>query len=131
MDHTIVFFKIPADDVDKIKKFYGDLFGWDIEKAPGNIPSFEALNYHMMKTVPTDEKMRPTRPGVNGGLYKRQSPQSRFTYYVQVESADEYSKKIVELGGKITVPKMEIPMGWFVQAVDPEGNNFAIIQEKS
>ena len=28
MDHTIVHFEIPADDVAKIKNFYGDLFGW-------------------------------------------------------------------------------------------------------
>ena len=30
MDHTIVFFEIPSDDVDKMKKFYGDLFGWSV-----------------------------------------------------------------------------------------------------
>ena len=32
---TIVHFEIPADDVDRAKKFYSNLFGWKIEKVPG------------------------------------------------------------------------------------------------
>jgi uncharacterized protein len=32
---TIVHFEIPADDIDRAKKFYSDLFGWKIEKWPG------------------------------------------------------------------------------------------------
>jgi predicted enzyme related to lactoylglutathione lyase len=30
---TIVHFEIPADDVERSKKFYSDLFGWKIEKS--------------------------------------------------------------------------------------------------
>ena len=32
---TIVHFEIPADDVERAKKFYSDLFGWKMEKWPG------------------------------------------------------------------------------------------------
>ena len=32
---TIVHFEIPADDVDRAKKFYSELFGWKMEKWPG------------------------------------------------------------------------------------------------
>ncbi len=32
---TIVHFEIPADDVDRAKKFYSDLFGWKMERWPG------------------------------------------------------------------------------------------------
>ena len=31
---TIVHFEIPADDVDRAKKFYSDLFGWKMERWP-------------------------------------------------------------------------------------------------
>ena len=90
------------------------------------------MNYHMIMTVPVDENMKPVRQGVNGGIYKKQDAQSKFTYYVQVESTDEYAKKIEELGGRITLPKMEIPnMGWVVMAVDPEGNGFSIFEQKT
>jgi predicted enzyme related to lactoylglutathione lyase len=33
---TIVHFEIPADDVERSKKFYSDLFGWKIEKWSGS-----------------------------------------------------------------------------------------------
>jgi hypothetical protein len=36
---TIVHFEIPADDVERSKKFYNDLFGWKIEKWPGKLTS--------------------------------------------------------------------------------------------
>jgi predicted enzyme related to lactoylglutathione lyase len=29
---TIVHFEIPADDVERSKKFYSNLFGWKIDK---------------------------------------------------------------------------------------------------
>jgi len=31
VDHTIVHFEIPADDVKKLARFYSELFGWKIE----------------------------------------------------------------------------------------------------
>ncbi len=128
MDHTIVHFEVPADDVDKLQKFYAELFAWDIEKSPG----FEEFDYRLITTVPTDEQGLPTRSGVNGGLFKKMSPEQKSIYYVQVESVDEYGKKIEQLGGKITQPKVEVPnIGWVVMAVDPEGNTFALFQATS
>ncbi len=35
MDHTIVHFEIPADDLDRATKFYREVFGWEISKMPG------------------------------------------------------------------------------------------------
>ena len=50
--------------------------------------------------------------------------------YIAVESVDEYSKKIEELGGRIVVPKMEVPgVGWWAMALDPDGNHFALMEE--
>lgn len=123
MDHTIVHFEIPAEDLEKLKKFYSQLFGWKIEKAG-------PMDYWLIQTVPIDEQGRPQRQGVNGGMIKKQSPEHKFTYYVLVESIEEYSKKIETLGGRVVVPKMEVPsMGWWAMAVDPEGNPFAIWEE--
>ena len=124
VDHTIIHFEIPADDMEKLRKFYTDLFRWKIEKTPG------PMDYYMIQTVPTDEKGMPRRSGVNGGMMKRQNPDHKPVNYIAVESVDEYSKKIEALGGKVTVPKMEVPgIGWWAFALDPEGNQFAILQE--
>ena len=128
MDHTIVHFEIPATDIEKMKKFYEDLFGWSIQKYPG--PTV----YYLVGTVPVDEKtMMPIRPGVNGGLYDKKDSSmpemAKPTNYISVESVEDYSKKVVALGGKIVVPKMEITgIGWWALALDPEGNHFGILE---
>jgi predicted enzyme related to lactoylglutathione lyase len=35
MDHTVVHFEIPANDTEKLRKFYSGVFGWKIERFPG------------------------------------------------------------------------------------------------
>ena len=123
VDHTIVHFEIPADDLGKLRKFYSELFGWKIEKMPG------PMDYWAIKTVPVNEKGMPIRPGVNGGMMKRQHPEHKPVNYIAVESVDEYTKKIETLGGKVLVPKMEVPgIGWWALALDPEGNQFGILE---
>ena len=123
LDHTIVHFEIPANDVEKLRKFYTHLFGWKIKKSPGPIP------YWLIETVPTDEKGTPLRLGVNGGMYKKDSHELKPVNYISVESIDEYVEKIKALGGTIVQPKQEVPgVGWIAVALDPEGNQFAILQ---
>jgi predicted enzyme related to lactoylglutathione lyase len=122
LDHTIIHFEIPANDVEKLRKFYQDLFGWKIEKVPN-------MEYFMVATVPMDKKGNLLRSGVNGGLYKREMPQQQALNYINVESVEDYSKKVVALGGQVVVPKTEIPgMGWFAVALDPDGNVFGLFE---
>jgi len=125
VDHTIVHFEIPAKDVEKLRKFYSSLFGWKIEKMPG------PMEYWNIETVPVDKTGMPIRPGLNGGMLKKESPEQVPLMYIAVESVDEYSKKIKALGGKIVIPKQEVPgIGWWALGTDPEGNNVAIFQGK-
>ena len=124
VDHTIVHFEIPADDVERLSDFYSKLFGWKIIRMPGPV------EYYGIQTVPTDEDGMLLRNGVNGGMMKRQNSEHKPVNYVAVESVDEYSKKIEELGGRVVVPKMEVPgVGWWAMALDPDGNQFAIMEE--
>ena len=123
VDHTIVHFEIPANDLEKLEKFYSDLFGWKIEKMPGQ------MEYWGIQTVPVDDKGMTLRPGDNGGMMKRQMPEQKPVNYISVESVDEYAKKVVSLGGQIVVPKMEIPgIGWWALALDPEGNQIGLFE---
>ena len=123
MDHTIIHFEIPANDVEKIKRFYEQVFGWTIVQATGPI------EYWVIQTVPVDPKGMLLRPGVNGGMYKRQVPESKPINYYSVESITAFLEKIVKAGGKVTQPKQEVPeVGWIAAAEDPEGNAFALIE---
>ena len=123
MDHTIVHFEIPAIDLEQMKKFYSDLFGWKFEKFGG------PTDYWSVMTVPVNDKGMTIRPGVNGGMMKKQKPEHKPVNYISVESVEEYSKKVIELGGTIVSPKMEIPgMGWWALALDPEGNQIGLFE---
>ena len=123
MDHTIIHFEIPAVDAEKLKQFYAGLFGWKIEKYPG------PMEYWMIQTVPVDEKGMTLRPGVNGGMVKKERPEQKPVNYISVESIDESIEKVIKLGGKIASPKQEVPnVGWIAIAMDPEGNHIALLQ---
>lgn len=123
VDHTIVHFEIPAKDVEKLKKFYSELFGWNIYRVPGPI------EYWMIETVPVDANGMTVRLGVNGGMYRKDQPGLKPVNYILVEAIDEYIQKIKDLGGTITQPKQEVTgVGWIALALDPEGNPIAIMQ---
>jgi predicted enzyme related to lactoylglutathione lyase len=127
MDHTIVHFEIPAKNTEKLKKFYSGVFGWKIEKGSEEMSG--PMEYWLIETVPVDKQQRPIRPGVNGGMYKKEDEKMKQVNYIAVESADEYIEKVKKLGGKIVNPKQEVPqVGWVAIAEDPEGNQFGILQ---
>lgn len=123
MDHTLIHFEIPAIDVEKLKRFYEQVFGWKILQYPGPV------DYWVIQTVPTDEKGMLLHPGVNGGMFKKPQQDIKPINYYAVESITDFLAKIEKLGGKIISPKQEIPdIGWVAAAVDPEGNQFALIE---
>lgn len=123
--HGVVHFEIPADDPDTLSRFYMDLFGWRIEKVP-----MGDSHYYVTSTVEVDEKGAPKEPGaINGGIYKRQSPEQSPVNYVNVESVDTYVDKARGLGARVLVAKMPVPgMGYFAHLVDPQGNVFGVWQ---
>jgi uncharacterized protein len=126
MDHTICHFEIPADEPKRAATFYRELFGWNIRgwESPDNKAGIMTV-----QTVPSDEHGRPTVPGVNGMIIKRQHPQHPFANYILVESVDAYGAKAESLGGKIIMPKQAVPgMGWFLYFKDTEGNIFGLWQ---
>ncbi|HUK84617.1 MAG TPA: VOC family protein [Candidatus Acidoferrum sp.] len=123
MDHTLVHFEIPAQDVEKLKQFYEQVFNWKITLYPS------PLDYWLIQTVPVDENGVPQRPGVNGGMFKKQEAGIKPINYFAVESINDFLAKIEKLGGKVISPKQEVPnVGWIAAAEDPEGNQFALIQ---
>jgi predicted enzyme related to lactoylglutathione lyase len=117
--HRVVHFEIPADQPEALVKFYTDLFGWKIHKAP--IPGFE---YWPCETG--------DGPGINGAIMKRAAPAQTVCNYVTVEQIDALIDKARSLGATIVVPKSPVAgMGWFAVAIDPQGNPFGFWQNDS
>ena len=112
---SIVWFEVPADNVERAKKFYGELFGWKIEKFPG------PMEYWHIDTGGGDDTP-------DGGLLKRQNPgQQGITNYIGVASVDQFVTKVQKLGGKVCMPKTAVSqMGYFAICQDTENNTFAL-----
>jgi len=111
MPNSIVHFEIPADDVQRAKKFYEKAFGWKISDP-------WKMDYFLVETKAKGED------GINGGLMQRKMPGQPFMNYLSVDSIDASCKKVEKAGGVVVLPKQEIApgMGWIAAFKDTEGN---------
>jgi predicted enzyme related to lactoylglutathione lyase len=116
MDHKIIHFEIPADDVEALIKFYTELLAWKIVTVP------EFPNYWGIRTSEKEGALM-------GGMMKRMHPQQMPTNYVQVESLSDYLAKAAKLGAMVVVDKTEIPtVGWFGVLLDPQHNPLGLLE---
>ena len=112
---SVVWFEIPADDIERAKTFYGSLFGWTFAKIPAAITDY----WHI------DTGGKDASP--DGGLMPRLHPQQPITNYVSVPSVAAASAKVAKLGGAICKSKTAVPgMGYFAICADTEDNTFAL-----
>lgn len=128
MPNRPIHFEIQADDVERAKKFYADIFGWGFE----DYSKFTGSTYYGIMTASKDSK----EIGINGGLLKRPCPApapeqgtNAFVCTVGVENYDEIEKKILAAGGVVAMPKFALAgMAWQGYYIDTEGNTFGIHQ---
>ncbi len=121
--NKVVHFEIPYDDQDRAQKFYQDVFGWQINKMPD-------MDYHMVTTVPCDEKMIPKEPGaINGGLMPKDPTGDHPVIVIDVPSIDDHIQKIESSGGKVIMPPIKVgEFGLYARVADTEGNIIGIWQ---
>ena len=115
MVNTVCFFEIPADDLESLRKFYTEMFGWKIEAVPGG------FRYYSIDTGDGP---------IKGGLTARQDATHTPVNYVAVESIDGAMQKAVNLGAKTVVDKAAVPgAGWYAVVLDPQGNRLGFWQD--
>ena len=125
---NIVYFEIPADDVDRAKRFYHSLLGWKIEPTKVSIPDMTSMQYQDIITGESNEVTPMGGTLSMGGMYKRQMNEP-IVNYVMVDDIDEKIAMVEKLGGKIAVPKRELEsVGQFVIIQDTEGNVIALFK---
>lgn len=106
--HPIIHVEFSSKDHLASAKFYSELFGWEVIQIP-------EMNY---ATFTTGE-------GVGGGFnpVSDQYPAGRVIPYIATDDVPATLTKAENLGGKIIVPKTEIPgVGWFGMFSDLSGN---------
>lgn len=120
----IVHFEIPADDIERAKAFYTKAFGWQIktDKMP------DGADYNAAITTPTGVDLTPKKPGeINGALIQRDEKLKAPLITVGVDSVEEAIKKVTDAGGKVVLPRNEVPgMGEYAYVADPEGNTIGL-----
>ncbi len=119
--NRVVHFEVPAGDLDRAKKFYSNVFGWQIMDMP-------EMSYVIVTTTDSDEK-GPKNPGaINGGMMKRGSIKNP-VITIEVPDIDSQLKKIEEAGGKVVAPKIAVgDMGFSAYIMDTEGNVMGLWQ---
>lgn len=122
--NKVVHFEIPYDNASRAKKFYQDVFGWQVNDMP-------EMNYSMVMTTPADPNtMMPKEPGaINGGMMQRDPTSAAPVIVIDVESVDSHLAKIEKAGGKTVMPKIKVgDFGFYARVKDTEGNVIGIWQ---
>jgi uncharacterized protein len=116
-----MYFEIQAEDVSRAAKFYGELFGWTIEKAGEDLP-VEYWRIHAERLA--------------GGILRRPAPApapgqgtNAFTVSFEVDDFDDAAARVDAAGGQVAMEKFPVPgRSWQGYFLDTEGNTFGLFQ---
>lgn len=121
----VVHFELPAADLERAMRFYGQTFGWELNRPPG-------IGFAFAKTTPVDPKtFGPTTPGrINGSLLARQSVVQHPVLTIKVADLDAALVKAQANGAKVVLPKRDVGPVLAAYLEDTEGNVIGLVQDK-
>ena len=115
MGNPVVHFEIGGPDGPTLRKFYTDLFGWDVQ-----VQGPEMGNYGVVMW---------TEGGIGGGIMESTEDmgmpaRNYVTFYIEVDDLQAALDKISENGGSTIMPPMEIApeVGSVAMFLDPAHN---------
>lgn len=123
----VVHFQMPAEDLQRMARFYEEAFGWQAQALGA-----EMGNYVLVTTTPSGPDGRPSTPGaINGGLFQRPENPAGAAPHVVIAVADieQAIAAVGRAGGEVAGPAEEIPgVGLFAAFSDSEGNHVSMLQ---
>jgi predicted enzyme related to lactoylglutathione lyase len=115
MDHNVAHFDVPADDVERARRFYGRVFGWRFEP-------FGPPDFYLIHTGSSGN------PGIHGSVSQRSEGSLKggrvgFECTISVDDLGAIRAAIVANGGRIVQEEYEIVgVGRLIRFEDTEGN---------
>ena len=110
---NVVWFEVMGGDNRALQAFYGSLFGWKFEAAPG-VGDYGIV--HTDEGIPSGVGQAPMGPGWT-------------TFYVQVDDIEATLAQAEERGAKRLMPPTQLPDGATISVVaDPEGHPVGLFQ---
>jgi uncharacterized protein len=123
MGQAVVHFEVVGKDGEKLRNYYSELFGW-------NIDADNPMNYGMVAR--DDNKTADGNLGIGGGV--GQGPagyEGHVTFYVAVPDVEAALQKAESLGGRrIMGPENIMDMVELGQFKDPEGNLIGVVKDQ-
>ena len=117
MAHPVMWFEVLGNDGGKLRRFYGDLFGWTFDVIP-------QIDYGVTKTG--DAR------GIMGGVGQSfPGTRSWVTFYTETPDVTASLAQAQRLGGKVVMPRTELPdvvLGIFE---DPEGHVLGLVEART
>ena len=123
--NRVVHFEMPAEDQERVAKFYSGVFGWQTQ-----VMGPEMGNYVLAQTTESDDN-GPKQPGaINGGFFPKSDQQPAIpSVVIEVENLKDHIQKVKDAGGTVTDEPQEIPgVGLWVPFTDTEGNRVSMIE---
>ena len=123
----VIHFEMPANDTERVRKFYESAFGWQTTPLGPDTGDFV-----LAFTIETDEESRmPKKRGaINGGFYKKTEPDQNVRLTILVEDIRQAMEKVTAVGGKLVGEVQEMPgVGLFASFLDTEGNLVTLNQD--
>lgn len=116
------YFGVPADDPDRARNFYTNVFEWRFEVAwEYDTPTGREKMWDIFTDANADTPA--------GGLTRREYPGQGIMAGIEVGAIDDALSRIASSGGDVVVSKQQIPgRAWFAVCRDPEGNSFVVYE---
>jgi predicted enzyme related to lactoylglutathione lyase len=116
-------FEIPADDTKRARKFYMEVFEWELNPVPG-------VDYTRLLTIRVDNDFNFQRPfEVNGAIVERSAEVRVPVITISVEDIDDTIERISKAGGSLVSGKKEFgKRGYTAYFKDTEGNVMGLWQ---
>lgn len=95
------------------------MFGWEYEKSKEEGGESEE-KYWLIKNA-----------GIKGAITSKREHNQTPTFYIMVESIDDFIAKSQQQGAKVIVNKKEISEGFYATLQDQQKNTFGLWQSKS
>jgi uncharacterized protein len=119
MAQPVVHFEIIGTDPQRLRGYYGGLFGWEFDtSSPVSDAVSEPTNYGFVDPSRTSDGI-----GIPGGVGGGTGHDPRAMFYVSVPNVEAALQQAERLGGIRTLGPAQAPSGLIVgHFTDPEGN---------
>ena len=119
MADPVVHFEIIGKDPERLRGYFGELFGWRFDtSSPVAAAVSEPSNYGFVDRAPT-----PDGTGIPGGVGGGASYPPRVIFYVGVSDVEAALREAERLGGQRRMGPERAPTGLVIgHFTDPEGN---------